>query len=209
MPKEIHFFDNEMLDWAFPPYDQLEAKMSFNAAASARGDATPIYMYWPNSIERLQRYDASAKIIVLLRHPVYRAHSHWRMETKRGLEDLAFSEAIRVGRDRVAASQNGAHRVFSYVERGFYAQQIRRLRRFFPRSQVHFETTDMLWLNPKQVLSAIERFLEIDELLDPLQEYVIAASTQIEHSVCKDDEELLMNLYRSDIVETEALTGSH
>ncbi|MGP3699493.1 hypothetical protein [Rhodobacter sp. NSM] len=71
-------------------------------------------------------------LILPLRDPVERAHSHWRMEVARGNESLSFSEAIREGRARVA--RNG--RVFTYVERGFYGAQLERLETCFPREQV-------------------------------------------------------------------------
>jgi hypothetical protein len=83
-----------------------------------RGEATPIYMYWPNAMERICRYNAAAKLILCLRHPAYRAHSHWRMEIMRSAETLSFENAIsRAGRRRVRNAEGGVHRVYSYVER--------------------------------------------------------------------------------------------
>lgn len=110
--KEVHFFDDESIDWSAPDYGRLHA--AYDAGERRlRGEATPIYTYWPNALERLRAYNPAAKIIVGLRHPAFRALSHWRMETARGVEAFSFSEAIRTGRGRVAAAPNGVHREFS------------------------------------------------------------------------------------------------
>lgn len=68
------------------------------------------------------------------------------METKRRRETLSFQEAAtEIGRIRVRETPTGRHRVFSYVERGFYANQIERLLKYFPREQLFFVRTDRLW----------------------------------------------------------------
>ena len=102
------------------------------------GDITPIYMYWPTVIERIRAYNPKMKIIVILRNPVERAYSQWKMETKRGWDTLPFSQAIREGRSRVAENTDprGYHRIFSYVERGFYAQQLDHILEHFPKDQL-------------------------------------------------------------------------
>tara|TARA_R100000935_G_scaffold54166_1_gene82700 strand:- start:4796 stop:5578 length:783 start_codon:yes stop_codon:yes gene_type:complete len=204
--KELHFFDNETIDWKQPDYASLDSDLG-GATKKVRGEATPIYMYWPKSIERLHAYDPSAKIIILLRHPVFRAHSHWRMETVRQAEDLPFYEAIRGGRSRVKKAENGVHRVHSYVERGLYTDQIKRILKYYPRSQVHFLTNDQLWLEPKTSLKNIEIFLSVDEELDPERKYIIAARTDTLDKIDGVDFTYLMDLFKDDIIKTEEITG--
>src|SRR6476661_6425498 len=121
--KELHFFDDDSLNWERPDYTRLHEAFDWEAPNPVmRGEATPIYSYWPNSIQRLRNYNRNAKLILSLRHPSFRAYSHWRMEVSRGAENLSFSAAIKpAGRQRVSQSTNGVHRVYSYVERGFYA----------------------------------------------------------------------------------------
>ena len=126
--KEVHFFDDESHSWEAPDHAKLHAFFDDSPRARCRGEATPIYSYWPNAIERLRAYNPAARLILILRHPVSRALSHWRMETSRGWETLPFSAAIRPkARERVRLAPGGVHRVFSYVERGFYATQIERI----------------------------------------------------------------------------------
>jgi hypothetical protein len=47
----------------------------------------------------------------------------------------------------------------------------------------------------------------VDEVLDPVQEYIIAADTRIDHAMDPKDQELLLYLYKQDILTTESLTN--
>ncbi|MCR5877530.1 sulfotransferase domain-containing protein [Phenylobacterium sp. J367] len=85
--KEVHFFDDEGQDWAQPDYGAYHAHWDAPPDGRPRGEATPIYVYWPNSLERIAAYNPAMKLIVLLRDPVQRAWSHWRMEYARGRRD--------------------------------------------------------------------------------------------------------------------------
>src|SRR5438128_3640412 len=83
--KETHFFDDETLDWARPDYARYHAMFDAPEGRPC-GEATPIYSYWPNALERIAAYNPAMKLILLLRDPVARAWSHWRMEYARGAE---------------------------------------------------------------------------------------------------------------------------
>lgn len=157
--KEVHFFDDESVDWARPDYAAYEAQ--FAAAEGALvGEATPIYLYWPNALERIFAYNPAMRLILMLRDPVERAWSQWRMETARGVEREPFSWCIRQGRQRLFASEPwGHHREFSYVERGFYGEQVARLFELFPRDQVLLLKAEDLRADPNTVLASICAFL--------------------------------------------------
>lgn len=134
--KEPHHFDDESIDWSTNASDNLHRFFHWQPGVSVvRGEATPIYSYWPNALQRLRRYNPSAKLIMCLRHPGFRAYSHWHMETQRGVETMPFATAVSpTGRLRVSADPTGVHRTFSYVERGFYSYQIERALALFPHS---------------------------------------------------------------------------
>ncbi len=169
--KEIHFFDDETCDWSNPDYRRLHAHFRLSDGR-LRGEATPIYIYWPNSLERIHSYNTGSKFIVLLRHPVFRAYSHWRMATRMGEETWSFERAIsEEGRERVRTAPGGVHRVFSYVERGMYGDQVSRILALFGRDQVLFLRTDNLWLEPASTLDQVERFLGISSAPAPVTRY--------------------------------------
>ena|SRR5450755_1220153 len=90
--KEVHFFDTEEF-FASGDVDYTRYHARFNPTARKRllGEATPIYMYWEAAAHRIQRYNPTMKLILLLRNPVTRAYSHWNHEHARGRLNLRSS----------------------------------------------------------------------------------------------------------------------
>jgi Sulfotransferase domain len=206
--KEVHFFDDESIDWTSPNYTRLDCSFDESNNRRLRGEATPVYTYWPFCLDRIQRYNPAAKIIIALRHPSLRAHSHWRMERKRGLEPLPFCEAIdSIGRSRVSNALNGVHRVFSYVERGFYSEQIVRMFRIFPRSQIMFYRTDELWSNPNFVVCKILDFLEVRREMHISHRYIVSENTLELRKIPTEGRRSLDNLFADDIRYTAILAN--
>lgn len=208
--KEVHFFDNEKMDWEKPDYTILESFFdSLHVYEACRGESTPIYMYWPLSMERLKKYNPAAKIIVCLRHPAMRAHSHWRMVFRSKHEKLSFEEAISSrGRNRIVDLRSVENRFFSYIERGFYSQQIERIFGFFARDQVFFLRTDDLWLYEGEILNKVMDFLGVPRCpLTTDTKYIVPVNSlhvaQLDRNVYQD----LLDLYADDICKTEALSG--
>lgn len=197
--KEVHLFDDENIDWTAPTYDKLHACFDWTAPNVLRGEATPIYTYWPNALLRLQNYNPDAKIVIGLRHPSYRAFSHWRMETSRGADTMSFSEAIRGGRSRVSTAPDRVHRVYSYVERGFYGDQLARLLSVVPPERVHCYRTDWLWTRRDETLRDIQTFLGVEPLTLSLGEYIVPIKSDEVGVMSREDTEYLHALYSDDI----------
>jgi len=206
--KELHFFDNDNLDWSDPDYRYLHEHFEWSDCGLVRGEATPRYIYWPNALERIRCYNAGSKLIVSLRHPSYRAYSHWRMEIQRSEETLSFEDAIaEVGRSRVSNAEGGVHRVYSYVERGFYAPQIRRLRELFPPEQLLFLKTDDLWTETRNTLARVYRFLNLSTPVSTERAYVSPIYSAEIGTINSDILQKLNGLFAADIDETSGLTG--
>ena len=159
--KEVHFFDDEAQDWAHPDYAAYHANFKpFDGRP--RGEATPIYLYWPRSLERIAAYNPAIKMIVMLRDPVTRAWSHWKMETARGVETRPFAWCIRHGRQRLFDREPwGFDREISYVERGFYGEQMARLLGLLPRDQMLVLRAEDLRADPASTLTQVRRFLGV------------------------------------------------
>ncbi len=207
--KEVHFFDNENIDWQRPDYDQLHAYFCWDdPAVLARGDATPITIYWPHAVERLHRYNPAARIVLILRHPTFRANSHWRMERVHEAEALDFGDAVsEIGRSRVRQAPSGADRNFSYVERSLYAGQVRRLLRYFPRRQILFLRTEDLWLETQKTITCVESFIGVPNQLEVASRYIVPVYTTQVGIMDSGVRAKLDSLFAPDIVETERLTG--
>ena len=159
--KELHFFDDEMQTWPEPDLSALHRH--FQAADSDQhwGEATPISLYWDPAAERIWRYNSAMRLIVILRNPIERAYSHWAMEHRRGNDPLPFALALEQEEDRCREALPLQHRVFSYVDRGFYSAQLRRLWRFFGREQVLVLRQEQLRLNPQHLLEKIWQHIGI------------------------------------------------
>lgn len=200
-PKEPHFFDNEdTVDWEAPDYAAYHAL--FPPDAPLWGEATPIYLYWPPALERIRAYRPDMKFVVMLRDPVARAYSHWQMEYARGAETEPFAWCIREGRSRVLAGQQrvpGHHRVFSYVERGFYGAQLARLFAFFPREQLYIADATALKNDPTAVVAGICRFLGLPPP-PPLTPRIVHAAASVTYPsiVSAEDHDLLRSTYEAD-----------
>lgn len=203
-PKELHLFDNDSLDWSGRCASDVAPYFNGCDPDLLWGEATPIYMYWPKSIERLAAYNSHAKIIVILRHPAYRALSHWKMEVARRAESLTFAEAVSdVGRARVAP----VHRVFSYVERGFYAPQIERILEHFPKQNLFFCRMEDLYLNEAAVLGDMYSFLGVPSLnVESGPKYVVSVDTSGIVLDATAEIAFLSELYKPDIQKTAGLT---
>ena len=153
--KEAHFFDRPAYpDGADRATVARHYRAKFPDALRGRivGEATPIYMYLPFVTERVHRYNPAMKWILLLREPVARAVSHYRMSRERGREWLPPGLAFHVepwrlwwarGRLPVVAGRSSL-RHHSYVDRGFYSAQIARIREWFPPEQVLVLTAENL-----------------------------------------------------------------
>jgi hypothetical protein len=211
--KEVHFFDDETQDWSAPDYGAYHAR--FDAPRSDGpdqgpcGEATPIYLYWPNALERIRAYNPAMRLIVTLRDPVERAWSHWRMEYARGAELEPFSWCIREGRQRLFdAAPWGCHREFSYVERGFYGEQLERLFGLFPRDQVLMLRAEDLRADPATTLATTRRFLGLEDAPAPLaREVHVGREIEYGSALTPEDIAHLGRVYARDQARLKSLTG--
>lgn len=209
--KELHFFDEEALDWPHPDYSILDSFFSPDDGDRLRFDMTPIYGFWPPSIGRIHAYNPLAKLIFLFRDPFDRAWSHWCMEYARGNETLPFAEAIRAGRNRMIEMPSLAsdRRIYTYVERGLYAEQVRRVLELFPREQILFLRSQDLLDNYKVTLARIATFLKISPFPDtgPKRENPRPdIPFPFPASASREDRRFLAGLFRDDIRAFARLT---
>ncbi len=208
--KETHFFDDESVDWARPDYGAYHAHFDLTRPGPM-GEATPIYIFWPESLERLAAYNPDVRLILMLRDPVKRAFSHWQMEYARGVETLPFAEAIREGRARLdgKAPNHPDRRVFTYVERGFYGEQVERLLGLFPRDRLLVLRADDLRHDPTRTLASAYGFLGMDAPAGPIapRDVHVARAMDYGSTLTQEDARYLGSLYAADQDRLEVLAG--
>lgn len=189
-PKEPHLFDGPLLhgDWTVAEVDRCYAPFFSHARpGQLRGEATPIYLYWPQIHPLLLRYNPTLKLIVLLRDPVERAISHYVMERDRGKEELPLPLALllepwRLWWHRGDRSLGSRLRVQSYLDRGRYRRQLRALERYFSREQVLCLPAERLRAEHDAALSEVFRFLGVEPDVSIPAEVVFAGGEVPRHA---------------------------
>lgn len=203
--KEVHFFDNEKNFVKKVDYSKYHSSFNNHQDAALKGEITPIYMYWSDSIKRIWEYNPNMKIIVVLRNPIERAYSHWNMERDRNADFLSFSEAIRTECQRCKEALPLQHRVYSYVDRGFYSEQIRRIHRFFSEDQVLIIKQESLKFDLSNTLSKICEFLGVKDFSSIQNKDV--HSRKYTSKISKEDFIYLKGLFSGEIKTLENILG--
>jgi hypothetical protein len=204
--KELHFFDKDQL-FAVNLVDYAPYHAQFNPGPTQHllGECTPSYMYWPGAVERIARYNAAMRFIILLRNPVTRAFSHWNYERVVHREPLAFLDALRAEPERQRTLPPNRAKRFAYSDRGYYAAQLKRLWSLFPREQTLVFKSEDLLEDRSAVLDRIALFLGVG----PFPPLAAKTKNTREYASTMSDEEkrYLVALYRESIGELERLLG--
>ena len=136
-----------------------EALFATAPAGSLRGESTPFYLYDRDAQRRIRALIPAARLIVILRDPVERAHSNWTHLWSAGLEPIGdFPAACAAEDSRVAA---GWAPFWHYTRLGRYGEQLDHLLGLFPREQVFLLRYRDLVDAPAQTLDQICVFLGV------------------------------------------------
>lgn len=200
--KETHFFRRPLTPDG--PADRGIALLNQRYVEAPRdahlADGTPIYIYWPHALELLKAHNPDIKIIISFRHPVERAYSAWSMERRRRREPLSFPDAIRSGRARVQDAPFGVHNIYSYVERGFYARQLRRVFQLFVKDQIFIVRSDQVDADTVQ-MHDLQRFLGLEPIaFEKLESNVNPSSLPLQPGL-ESDFDYLQTLYSDDLAQ--------
>jgi hypothetical protein len=201
--QEIHFFDNDALFVFEADYEELHKHYPPLGSSTIAGDCTPSYIYHKPAVERIWKYNPKSKLLILLRNPVDRAFAHWNMQRFRGREPLDFFDAVREEKTRITGAPPAEARRFAYVDRGFYAQQLERLFKIFPRDQVKAVKFEAFKEKQRETLTSIFSFLG----LGPLRS-VRSKDRNIvpyERAMNWEEKVFLYNLFQEDIAKLEQL----
>jgi hypothetical protein len=130
-------------------------------AGALCGESTPFYLYDLAAQRRIRNVIPDARLIVILRDPVERAHSNWTHLWSAGREPIGdFLRACAEEDRRVAA---GWSAFWHYLRLGRYGEQLEHLFTLFPREQVLVFRYARLLDEPVRVLDEICAFLGVDQ----------------------------------------------
>jgi hypothetical protein len=126
------------------------------------GEASPYYLFHSAAPRRAALALPSTRFIALLREPSARAVSHYLHNRANGLEPLDLDEALALEPARLGDDPTGRHhRLYSYVARGLYAEQVRRWRAAVG-DRLLVLLSDELFEAPRETFGRVQAFIGLD-----------------------------------------------
>ena len=221
--KELHIFDNEYRDWTEEGIMNIDGEIDkyFENKESnkKRGEATPSSMWWKPAMKRIWQYNPNMKLIAILRNPITRAYSNWKMEVNKGREFEKLPLSVEQEENRCKSALPYQHRIYSYISRGMYTEQIKRIWQYFPRNNLLLLKQEDLRNQPSKVLQQVYRHIGVKNMKLKEKKDVISWNSQVKHSKEKKitiEVETDMNIeiktklrevYRDEITKIEEITG--
>lgn len=145
--KELHFFNRHFergIAWYASQFHVLPQH-------KAIGEITPNYLSYEVSIPRMAEVIPKAKLFVVLREPVDRAYSAYRLLHEQ-YEGVTFREACRGG---------------TLVPLGLYADQMARVFKHYPAGQVRVYLYDDIVADARAFIHNLYSYLGVDPTFTP------------------------------------------
>ena len=204
---EIHYFDiywQKGIEWY---------KSKFNYNKKIVGEKTPDLIYLPYTFPLIQMVNPCVKIILILRDPIIRAFSAWKMIKSTSSDNdinkkKSFEEEIKVELESKDKNKNKTFFTIynDYLQRGLYYKQIKELLKWFPRNNILVLLTSDFENNPEIECNKIYNFLNLKEqkiLTKNNKVFVSKNSTEIDIKLYKE----LIPYFKKDTEKLEKLLG--
>jgi hypothetical protein len=183
--REIEFF-NQHWDAGVEWY-----RSNFPTTGKVVGEKTAELIHRTITHERMHIVEPSAKLILFLRNPVYRAYSQWRMAVRPGWNEVrSFRECVLEEMVLLQMSPEYAHQVThcldlsidgwreGYVLKGCYIDQIEHLLKWYPRTQVHIAITEEVRQDMQSQYAEIFRFLGVSAFIGDFKTRFVGADRE-------------------------------
>ena len=204
--KEIHYFDNSAnlkqgAKWYLSHFPNIKPP-------KLTGEATPM-LFRPEAPQKIKKLYPNMKLIVLLRDPVARAFSNYKMCVGNGQEKESFEKALLLEdkREKAAKAAEIFHWPrFSYSKRGHYAQALKRWFKYFPKDQILVLIFEEFFADPPKNLNKVFKFLGVPKYtLKTYEQFYPSALPDLK--INKDTETKLKKFYQPYNQELEKLLG--
>jgi len=123
----------------------------------AIGEASPTYLFDPDSPKLIKKAVPHARIIIILRDPVKRSFSHYLMHKNNGRETESFYQVIQRGIKR----EKNSKEYNPCLDRGLYFNQVSRYFEIFGRDKVKVLIFEEFIKDPKKTIKEILDFLDV------------------------------------------------
>lgn len=162
--KEVHYFDwnfDRGRDWYRSWFPLKSGRRNVIV-----GESSPAYLMDPRVPERVAEEMPDARLILLVRDPVERAHSHYRLRKAKGLESAeSFAEALADEPRRMRAADTSQRRrgvrIETYFHQGEYAAGLERWLATFDREQILTMQSEKFFLDPTASYAEVLEFLGV------------------------------------------------
>lgn len=164
-PQEIHFFDeyfSKGFEWYKSIYKHAEkGKVTF--------DVTPDYIYNDSVPRRMKEFEIlhnkGIKILIILRDPIDRAISAYKMKVREGAYNLTLSEALEVDANIVYKSK--------------YKKPLKEFKSLFDKYKIKIFIMEEIFKDSKNFLEELRGFVQAeDDLLNPYEGIRVNASSE-------------------------------
>jgi Sulfotransferase family len=139
--------------------DDYEALFAPAPPGTLRGESTPFYLYNRDAQRRIRALIPDARLIVILRDPVERAHSNWTHLWSAGLDPV--DDFVLACAEEQRRAEAGWADFWHYTALGRYGEQLEHLYTVFGREQVFVFRYRTLVESPALVLDQICAFLGV------------------------------------------------
>lgn len=159
-PKDSDFSNNVIVD--LKKYNQLIEKIN---DINIIGESSVFNLYYKEAAKNIYDYNKEAKIIVILRNPITRAHSayNYMKHTKKREQEMSFELSLEKEEYRI---KNNWEPIWFYQTLGFYYQQIKNFYDVFPRNQILVVKYEDFISKKAVGLNNLENFLNVSNFLD-------------------------------------------
>jgi hypothetical protein len=119
-----------------------------------KGEISPSYLWDKNTAERIYNHNPNAKLLISLRNPIERAHSHYLMNYQTGHDkESSFEAALHAPKRRIWGGGN------MYLEMGMYYQQLKPYYHRFNTENIKVIVSEVWTRNNGEALNDIYKFL--------------------------------------------------
>lgn len=162
-----YFLSNNLREKCWDQHNYIEYP---NRNRLYTGSISPQYLCYPLSAKNMYEHFPNAKIIVILRDPIERAHSHYLMTVRRGLEKRTFNEVVL---DQIYDSPKRLYsisnvddlvqedEVNNYLVHGKYSYLLAQYKKYFEDKNILILSYKEFSDNPHSTLKSIYLFLGV------------------------------------------------
>ena len=152
---EVHFFDlnwKKGIEWY---------KKHFDYSKKIVGAKSPDLLNLEYTFPMIQSVNPFMKLIIILKNPIVRAFSSWKMTTEYFGETRPFEEAIK---EKPVKNKTFQTMVTQYLQRGLYYEHIKKLHDWFPKQNILILFSEEVIKNPEKEYNKIYDFLNVDRI---------------------------------------------